>query len=125
MAVAGRRFGRDAAAARPDHRMEIDVVHHRAVVFVVQMHFHRVADAYADKRAGDFLVKRPILIGRTVDELACDLDGVEFDLHALRTALADRRRNVGGITHDVDRRIALDDLVRRMRQRHGAVRSCA
>ena len=48
--LAGRRVGRLGAAAGAGDRVEVDVVHHDAVVMVLEMHFDGVADAHADER---------------------------------------------------------------------------
>ena len=47
----GRRIGRLGAAARAGHGVEVDIVHHHAVVVVLQPHLDGVADAHAHERA--------------------------------------------------------------------------
>jgi hypothetical protein len=49
--VAGRGEGGRRAAARPGHRVQVDVVRHLAVGVVLQVELHRVALAHADEAA--------------------------------------------------------------------------
>jgi hypothetical protein len=112
-------IGRFRAAARAGHRVEVDIVHHGAVVVVLELDLDGVADAHAHERAGDLVVEGPVAIGGAVGELAGDLGGFQIDLDALRTARADRRRQVGRVAHDGDNAVLLFELGDGVRERHG------
>jgi hypothetical protein len=70
--------------------MEIDIVHHDAVVMILEMHFHRIADTYTDEWAGNLLIEGPVTVRCTVGELACDLDGFELE------GRSERARSISG-----------------------------
>jgi hypothetical protein len=102
--------------------MEVDVVHHRAVVVVLEAHLDRVADADPHERTRHLVVEGPVTVGRAVGELADDFGRIEIDLHALRTTRPDWGWQIGWIAHDRDSAIALDMTGGRMGVRHRPAR---
>src|SRR5215831_11642983 len=98
--LARSSVGRFGAAARAGDGMEIDVVHHDAVVMIFEAHFDGIANPNADKWPGYLLVEGPVAIGRAIGEVARHLDGLELNFDASRRTAADRRRQVGGIADD-------------------------
>ena len=58
---------------------------------------------------GTLTVEGPVAEGGAFRESALDLDAEQIDAHGLRVALADRRRQVGGVARDV----GLDHRLRR------------
>ena len=118
---AGRRVGRLGAAAGAGDRVEVDIVHHDAVVMVLEMHFDGVADAHADERPRHLLIEGPVAIGRAIGEIARHLDGFKVDLDAPRPPAANRWWQIGRIAHDRNRTIGLNDLADLVRQRRRAI----
>lgn len=81
--------------------MEIDVVRHDAVASVLQCHFDSVAYAHADHRPRNFPIEGPVVIGRTVSELAGQFDGLKMNLYRLRPSPPNGSRKVAGVANDV------------------------
>src|SRR5262249_55009253 len=68
--LARSRIGRLGAAARAGDGMEIDVVHHDAVVMIFELYFDRISNPDADEWSRHLLVEGPVAIGRAIGEVA-------------------------------------------------------
>src|SRR5262245_8936617 len=97
--------------------MEVDVVHQQAIVVVFQPHFDGVSDPYADEGARNLVTEGPVAIGRSVGELADDLNRFQINLDPLRATLADGWRQISRIAHNRNRAVRLHDLADDMRVR--------
>ena len=109
--LSGRRARGAGAAARPGRRVEVDVVHHRAVFVVLQVHFDVVADANANERTGDPPVEGPESVSGIAVETRLQLHGLEIDAHLFGPGSLDRRRKVGRIMGDVRHPLELVHVV--------------
>ena len=101
LAFARRGNGRRGATAGSGNGVEIDVVRHCAVMGILHRHFDRVANANTHKRSRDFAVEGPVMIGRTVGELAGELDRFKIDLDRRRSAAGERSGKIGSVANDV------------------------
>src|SRR5690606_6471608 len=85
------------------HGVQVDRVRRRAGGAVGEMQGDGVALADAQQRAGDGAVEGPVGVGGAVLEHADELLGGEEQVVVARCVGAERRGQVGGVLHDLDR----------------------
>ena len=92
----GRRKRRSRPTPWSGHRVEVDVVRHRAVVRVQHRELHEVALAHADEVARHLAAEGPEGVVDAVGEAHGLLDALELDLDPGGVPAGDRGRHGGG-----------------------------